>query len=868
MLTAGESTMNQFIRIIVTIMICLPLIPAVGCKKNKKRKMELLPPSLSSLSHPLTPYKVEGSLTPAPGAKVIPQEVSAEAVQMFDPQSGVVKIKSGAGVPATFEPQNILVTGISSTAPEGLLRRIKKVTAVADGWILETEPASLSDAIATSNFSISLVPHYREGRLMTPAAPGVTIVPGGDPKGLKLDDSTSGIFVGLKDYVLFDADDSAATKHDRIVLTASMYLKMGFNISLKTSTLAIEELAITLDGAESGSIIVKGEGAASFDKSLEIGLISFPPMVVPIGSFPLVITPRIALSVGASGTASAKFFTSASESLSVKIGVGYKNGSIEGIKEGTTDASLQPPNLAGTSAEAKGHMGAKGEVSLYGSSGAFAGMSGFVKVKADVASLSPCHTGEAGVTATAGLFAGIFGFKIADWQDSWKILSKDLGSGPCNVQSGTGEDKRLGWIHFPERGSDDDTLTPPVISSTGDGGLIMARSRNRGAYLMKLDAVGTIDFRVATDRPKSARFAGVVATTDGGYAVAASSGEGPILIKFDGYGKTVWSKLLKKSATWDVRDLAELPLGSGFVLGGNYSDTSDINDDSFIATFDTNGNNPQLKRIKGPGAEDRLNALEVANDGSYFAAGAYGYDVTLPADKKASQAWVAHFSKEGAVVWSRGFTSRTAESLSLKEDGSLLVAGWGESLAGSTLTRNPWFLHLDGGGNVLQSVGYGDNAWPRSIAATKDKGALISGIQNFNHGDRSQHNGWISRISESGTVLWTYSYEAGAAVENGLDFIGHRADGRIVAAGHVTPGTQKTVAWWLSLPDSGLPDVSLDKVTITPPSSSLKAVAISTLEAPLTLSDIPFEAVNYEFTLTPEEFAEPVVISEMPWLTP
>src|SRR5262249_10871228 len=161
--------------------------------------------------------------------------------------------------------------------------------------------------------------------------PGVTVAPAkthGD-----------GLVVGITDLPLTDG----------ITLSASLALKLGSGLTLEISGFSLDELSFTVDGGESGTVQVKGEGSTACKAAGTVGPLDYPPLVFFIGAFPIVLVPHVDLIVGADGEAHARFATSATEDASFRVGFGYAGGSVGAIKEGTSAGSVQPPTLVGTS---------------------------------------------------------------------------------------------------------------------------------------------------------------------------------------------------------------------------------------------------------------------------------------------------------------------------------------------------------------------------------------------------------------------------------------------------------------------------------------------------------------------------------------
>lgn len=828
----------------LALLILTTLLMILGCGKKTGSKGVGAPPSTStntaSETNTSTATAPETTSTDLPkpaeleefsgevklGAKTRVLGRDGQSILAYNGNSGTIELQGGT-VP---EVGAVVVAGASATTPHGLLRKIVGIETVDGKTLLRTEPAKLAEAIEEGHATIAL--KLDPNKLnFTPAQAGVSI-----EKAKLAEGETEGLVVGVSDLLLTDADGDDSTSYDRLYMSASIGLDLGVDFKFDISGFSIEELSLSLNGQQSGTISVRGGGTTAFAKQITIGVLQYPPIIVPIGGFPLVIVPSVQLYLGANGQAHAKFVTSATESANFRVGFGYANSEFGPISEGDTAATVQSPSITGASASVKAYAGARGDIALYDLVSAFAGIEAYARI--DVNPLAEfCQSGAAGVGGTAGISFDPFGLEVASWDEDFSIVAKDLATGDCNVKNGGGDDSRLGWLFFPEDSEDSQTLLAPRIVATPDGGLVFARSRNVGVYAQKIDALGSIDWRRHDPAATAESWKAMTLTKDGGYAIAGSTAYGPTLTRLDAGGRVLWSKQLKHSGTQVVEAVVEDQDGEFYLGGSIYTDT-DVDQDLLLLKLDEEGELLWYRRIRGNAGYNNIAAMVLGQDEHLYLAGTYGidYDDSDPEDRTSTLAWAAKFTRDGATVWSTAYTSKHAVAIHEGQAGELVLAGYGEGTTPS-LHNEAWALGLDAEGGVRWARGFAFNTTSRAIAATKDGGALLGGMLDFANGARDQARGFLARIGADGSLSWARRYHA-EAEETSIDFVHERPDGRIIAAGHRVPDSEQSEAWWLSLPADGLGLGDVEGATIAAATGGARDLVLLKRAAPLVAEDL------------------------------
>ncbi len=825
-----------------------------GCVRSKKKGQ----PQISAEQNPEENYIKAGPRTKVMSAEQLQALVSLnEAGEMIFQSASLQGTQNLLSTP-TFGEGDILVLGTHPAVPQGALRKVKSIKVDGAQVILQTEPAALTDAIEDARVRITIPLDPTQARETLTPVDGISAQ---DPALLKLLDEKQGLYFGINDYVLVDVDGNKATKNDQVVLNGNLGVDAGADFVFNIEGFELKEISFSVHGSQTGSLAMTGTGSSSFKEKVNISLLYYTPIVLSIGGFPVVITPSLGIALGAEGEINGKFRTSAKEEAKIKIGVGYKDGSFEPIKEGSVDGQAEPPVLQTANLSARAFASIRGNISIYGSTGAYAGMEGFARFSANLVEDS-CYKAYAGVGAQAGLFAGILGLKLGDYDKSWDLVSKEIGIGSCNVKGATGQDAQAySWL-YPEPTEDDVNSYPfvPRFDATADASLVAARSRNRNGYAMKMAANGAVPYYRDTQSTMVESFRSIKALKDGG-SVLTGSTTGPVVIRLDSKGSVLWSYLYKLSGTYDIGAITESPHDGSLVIAGQISTTDDGNDDMFLMKLNASGELLWAKRLKGAANADIIYAVKILANDTIVVAGSYGNTGSLTGidaseSTQAKFGWLAVLDAQGNVQRSKIYSSQAVIDLAPVNGGAdgFVLGGYTERTVSGNLIRVPWVMRTQADGTVAWRQGLLEHVLPQSVFVGAD-GILVSGIRNFTYGEgRLNHDGWLAQLSASGNVLWARSY--GSALEDGLLFAFQAANGRIQAGGYQIPGPRQMKLWYLSLAAAG--DGSFREgsgFSSSNNSAALFTPPLSYTDAPLTPVSLAPVRENWDRTLKPGSIA-------------
>jgi len=149
-----------------------------------------------------------------PTTNPLPPETTAELLSV-----------SSDGVTYTFDtmtaalaavaPGEIIVATPSAAAPNGFLRRVTAINTTGGDVVVQTQPATLEDAIQQGEvvFSQRLTP---EGLAVQELAPGVTLQPS------SVVSPQAAFYLEINDVVIYDGDGNPCTTNDQVVANGSI----------------------------------------------------------------------------------------------------------------------------------------------------------------------------------------------------------------------------------------------------------------------------------------------------------------------------------------------------------------------------------------------------------------------------------------------------------------------------------------------------------------------------------------------------------------------------------------------------------------------------------------------------------------------
>jgi uncharacterized protein (TIGR02145 family) len=403
------------------MLLCAIAIAAVGCKDDEGKKAK-------------TPT---GKTETGSAVYVLDSEQTAK-LQSVDDENGTV-VFSGLTDDNRFETGDIICSAPTANAPRGFLYRVKNTTTKDGQTIVETQEASLEEAIQNVEFSetINLDEHIEgiydeDGNRVEYTVSNAPTSQASRAKAVKE--------INLKIGKTFKNADSTAS----ISLDGSLRLsnELEFEMNIENWKLKYYKLANTTK--VEAKIAVSGEISVKKEWEKRLYTIKLTPVVVPVLGVPVIFTPEIPIDIKceANGKISGDF-TLMDIKYSVATGTMYNGSKVESIfeKEISKSNSLEDRASLSLSGELTAGIETGVGISLYNYRGvsveATATCYGKAETTLDIAQLVGSLTeGRYGVNpelkVSLGIEAGvksklkIFKLNLLDFEASRKLIEWEL----------------------------------------------------------------------------------------------------------------------------------------------------------------------------------------------------------------------------------------------------------------------------------------------------------------------------------------------------------------------------------------------------------------------------------------------------------
>ena len=242
-------------------------------------------------------------VSPMVGVKSTTIVLSASTVQAIATTTPT-SITWDAPVPAQVEDLktgDVLVAGVSSTLPDGLMQTVTSIDATTSGTTVTAAQASLGDVFTNMTMATSFDPASSApaaGATASPAAQA-QFVPGGAgvaEAGAQPEDIQLGIGASLGDTFSIEQDFGPLMIKAQASLSADFELDLSVNQNLVGWPTGVAVSAQATAGLElQGSFGIKGE------KDFYLGEIDGAPMDFQIGPVPVVVEPKVPLYLTVNG---------------------------------------------------------------------------------------------------------------------------------------------------------------------------------------------------------------------------------------------------------------------------------------------------------------------------------------------------------------------------------------------------------------------------------------------------------------------------------------------------------------------------------------------------------------------------------------
>jgi len=374
---------------------------------------------------PITPnqYKYITPIIPDT-TEVLPEETLQDLVSISD--TGVFTFSEPSPALDAVEVGDVIVGDVSPVAPNGFLRRVSAITIEGEEIILNTEFATLEDAIQQGSIHISQALSPESIQNLEQIA-GVSVIQ--NPH-----DSQDLFHIEINDVVLFDEDGNDQTLDDRIKANGSIDIDPSYSFDMDIYDWEIEHLEMNFQAVETSELRI--ESAIELSTPLrKITLDTFPltPITIPIGPlpFPVVITPVLSFNVGIDGYISVGVTTGVTQELTLETSLTVIHNQPDATGSFTNQFGYIPP-IVDDSLGFKGYTGVELTLQFYGTVGPYLECNAYLRVESDFQD-SPWWALYGGLEVPIGLEIEIFSRTLIDFHTTvinYEILLVEQGTPP------------------------------------------------------------------------------------------------------------------------------------------------------------------------------------------------------------------------------------------------------------------------------------------------------------------------------------------------------------------------------------------------------------------------------------------------------
>ena len=289
---------------------------------------------------------------------------------------------------------------IVSTDGYGYLRKVTSIEEEGENIKVYTTFATLTEAVEKGNFSFNTILSEQKIKSINYLKEGVIL----DTSGIKSTEETA------MEYNI----DTYLDNNEKVNLKGSFVLLPSVNAELDVEMFSVKKLKVEFVVDEKVNIENTIElFNIQYDKEIQLAQINFNPIIVMVGTVPVIIVPQLEIFAGVSLEVNSTVTTSVEQTLNYTAGMLYENSGWTNYKELTKQLNYQPPTLNAT-ADAKAYIKPKLNLLFYGSLAPYLAGELYGRINAELQA-NPWWALYGGVTIGAGVKMEIFEEELLDY---------------------------------------------------------------------------------------------------------------------------------------------------------------------------------------------------------------------------------------------------------------------------------------------------------------------------------------------------------------------------------------------------------------------------------------------------------------------
>ena len=271
-----------------------------------------LPTAHASVTLPTTVANVSPALTPIiPATTIVLQPATLQSLSL-DQRHGQLDLRQD-NLQLQFErltpdlqglkPGDVIVSGVTSATPFGMLRKVTAVTKVGSTLQVSTAPAALTDAITQGAVNVQRSLTGSAINSFQALLPGVTRGSSQPQYPFCLSIANVPLVVAATEAL----PSAPVQVGGQITGSGTICAAITFDLSMQIRGVSLEYptgrflLQFQNTGAEMTDVRLTGTGTVTVQESYQLGEFYLQPIVFAIGGVPVVLTPKIVFTLGADG---------------------------------------------------------------------------------------------------------------------------------------------------------------------------------------------------------------------------------------------------------------------------------------------------------------------------------------------------------------------------------------------------------------------------------------------------------------------------------------------------------------------------------------------------------------------------------------
>jgi len=380
----------------------------------------------------------------------------------------------------SLSADDVLIIGVSSHTPNGLLRKVIQVEMFGDTIVVKTATATLVEAIQTGSISLNKTLTSSDVRQ------SLSLIKGATFKQALPSQQTLALVEEIENVILYDVDGNEETTDDQIKVDGSISIIPSFEFQISISDFQLKHVKFINKTVQTSEITLDSGITLDITELLgipkEVELIRhyFSPITIWVGWVPVVIVPVLTVTVGLDGEVSVGLSAGVTQEATITAGIEYRNSYWSPISDFSSDFQFNTPVLL-SRCQAKAYAGPRLSLLLYGITGPYGNVNGYLELEADISS-TPWWILYGGIEVNTGvrfevLSNEIFNYEIPEIID-YRLIIAQAATAARGTVSGNIKDAVT------------DSPLPSVVIKLYDGNTLIATgtSESDGDYSLSVPA--------------------------------------------------------------------------------------------------------------------------------------------------------------------------------------------------------------------------------------------------------------------------------------------------------------------------------------------------------------------------------------------